>query len=153
MTEQLLPLGDGWFQWAEAPDDVEVTVLLEEADDGRHHITTVQISGRVAADVLRGIPIGRIEAAANAAIHTGRTQRTGQARIPERYRDATGAHGYPDGLYDAVASAYRMLAASSPRPVAELAAANDIPLSTAQRWVREARRRGKLPPGRPGKAG
>jgi transposase-like protein len=39
------------------------------------------------------------------------------------------------------------------RPVAELAGANEVPVATAQRWVKEARRGGLLAPGRPGKAG
>jgi hypothetical protein len=42
---------------------------------------------------------------------------------------------------------------TSPRPVADLATANEVPVSTAQRWVKEARRRGLLAPGHPGKAG
>ena len=52
-----------------------------------------------------------------------------------------------------MATAYRHLAATSSRPVGELADANDVPVSTAQRWVKEARRRGLLAPGHPGKAG
>ncbi len=45
------------------------------------------------------------------------------------------------------------LAHTSPHPIAALAAANDVPHTTAQRWVRESRQRGLLPPGRPGKSG
>jgi transposase-like protein len=37
--------------------------------------------------------------------------------------------------------------------VADLARDNAVPVTTAQRWVKEARRRGMLAPGRPGKAG
>ena len=61
--------------------------------------------------------------------------------------------GYPDAFYVAVAAVYRQLAATSPRPVADLARDNAVPVTTAQRWVKEARRRGMLGPGRPGKAG
>lgn len=52
-----------------------------------------------------------------------------------------------------MAAVYRRLAATSPRPVADLARDNAVPVTTAQRWVKEARRRGMLAPGRPGKAG
>jgi transposase-like protein len=78
-------------------------------------------------------------------------RRTG-ATIPARLR-TNAVRGYPDAFYDAIASAYRHLAASSPRPVAELAEANGVPVTTAQRWVKEARRRRLLAPGHPGKAG
>ncbi len=61
--------------------------------------------------------------------------------------------GYPDSFYVAVAAAYQTLAHSTASPIAALASANDVPHTTAQRWVREARHRGLLPPGRPGKAG
>ena len=63
------------------------------------------------------------------------------------------AQRYPDAFYDAVATIYRHLAATSSRPVGDLAEANGVPLTTAQRWVKEARRRGLLLPGHPGKAG
>jgi len=36
---------------------------------------------------------------------------------------------------------------------ANLAEANGVPVSTVHRWVKEARRRGFLPPGRPGRSG
>jgi hypothetical protein len=61
--------------------------------------------------------------------------------------------GYPDAFYDSIAAAYRTLVTSSSRPVSELATANNVPITTARRWVKEARRRGLLSPGHPGKAG
>jgi len=61
-------------------------------------------------------------------------------------------HG--DEFYCQVASIYsELLRFGSANPVATLAQRNNAPLSTVQRWVREARRRGFLPPARPGKAG
>lgn len=61
--------------------------------------------------------------------------------------------GHPDAFYVAVAAVYRRHAATSPRPVVDLARDNAVPVTTAQRWVNEARRRGILAPGRPGRAG
>jgi hypothetical protein len=74
------------------------------------------------------------------------------ARIPSRLRNTAGG-GRADEFYAAVAGVYRELAQNSPRPVIELAEANDVPVTTAHRWIKEARKRGYLGPGRPGKAG
>jgi hypothetical protein len=59
----------------------------------------------------------------------------------------------PASFYRQVAAVYTGLAAHSRRPVVELAEANAVPWSTAQRWVKEARRRGFLPPGQKGRRG
>jgi hypothetical protein len=54
----------------------------------------------------------------------------------------------PDAFYRAVADAYSWLAGRVRRPAVELAAANHVPTTTIHRWVKEARRRGLLGPGR-----
>jgi hypothetical protein len=59
----------------------------------------------------------------------------------------------PPSFYKQVAVVYTRLAGQSHRPVVELAEANEVPWSTAQRWVKEARRRGFLPPGQKGRRG
>lgn len=167
---RLVALDDDWHEWC---DDVpsaagggpRVRVRVGEGDDGRLHLVGLHVDGPLSAEVLRSIPVGRIEAAANAQLHPsaaspfdGEWLGTGPWPAPDAgvvppglWRDATG--GYPDEFYDTVAVVYRRLAASSHRPVAEMAGANDVPVTTAQRWVKEARRRGLLAPGRPGKAG
>jgi hypothetical protein len=160
MAARLVPLDDDWHAWVDdgpAPGGgpVTVRVRVDEGDDGRLHLVDLHVEGRVSAEVLRSIPIGRIEAAANAQLHASAPDRPpGRARatIPARLR-TNAVRGYPDAFYDAVASAYRHLAATTHRPVAALATANGVPVSTAQRWVKEARRRRLLAPGRPGKAG
>jgi hypothetical protein len=155
---RLVPLDHGWHAWVDpaagrgAPT---IRVRVGEGDDGRLHLVDLHVEGRVSAEVLRSVPVGRIEAAANAQLHPSAPDappRRRSATIPARLR-SNAVQGYPDAFYDAVASTYRHLAMSTPRPVAELAAANDVPVTTAQRWVKEARRRGLLAPGRPGKAG
>ncbi len=125
-----------------------------EGDDGRLHIVDLYVAGAVSAEVLRSVPVGRIEATANAQLHptAAGPPRKRAATIPPRLRD-NAVRGYPDAFYDAVAKTYRHLAATTARPVGELADANQVPVTTAQRWVKEARRRGLLAPGRPGKAG
>lgn len=60
----------------------------------------------------------------------------------------------PDSFYRKVAEMYSALtAAESHRPASEIAKANEVPPSTVHRWIKEARRRDLLAPGRPGKAG
>ena len=160
MAPQLLPADKGWHEWREGPaprgkNKTRVLVHLTEARDGRFHLDGLRIEGSVSASLLRSIPVGRIEAAANAQFHGGVAQGKGRAvnaRIPNSLR-SNAVQGYSDGFYETVGRAYQSLARSSSKPVADLATANDVPVTTAQRWVREARRRGKLPPGRPGKAG
>jgi len=156
--QPLKPVEDGWYEWTDTPTGTRLLVSLVEADDGRYHVDGLQITGPLSAELLRSIPLGRIEASANALLHGsgagsgGRQRPRANARIADSLR-ANAVQGYPDSFYDAVASAYRTLVSTSSRPIAELAAANEVPITTAQRWVREARSRGKLPPGRRGKAG
>jgi len=59
----------------------------------------------------------------------------------------------PDGFSVRVAEAYREYALRTRAPAVEIAAEASVPVATARSWIREARRRGKLPPGRKGKAG
>jgi hypothetical protein len=155
MTARFRTRGDGWYAWVdETPAPVAVHVRFEARDDGRLRLVGLQIEGPVSAETLRSVPVGRIEAAANAQLAHGLVapKRKVNARIPETFRD-NAVRGYPDAFYDSVATAYRSLVANTSRPVSELAYANDVPVTTAQRWVKEARRRGLLAPGHPGKAG
>jgi hypothetical protein len=121
--------------------------------NGRYHVEELRLLGGVSAERLRSIPLGRIEAAGNALLHGSGGARLGvPARIPQELRSSA-VRGYPDRFYEAVAAAYHTLAAMTPKPVVALAEANEVPVTTAQRWVREARVRGMLPPGRQGTSG
>lgn len=151
----LVPLGDHWYRWDEGIDaSSELRVHAAVQADGRCHLDALEYEGPLSAALLRTIPVGRIEAAVNAlAVHGTIDRRaTLEARIPEQLRGSA-VPGYPDEFYEAVARAYRTLAAVSPRPIVDLAEANEVPTTTAQRWVKEARQRALLPPGRRGKAG
>ena len=152
MAAALEAAEDGWYEWVAAPAGTRILVQLEQAPDGRFHVAGLRLAGRLSAEVLRSVPLGRIEAAANALFHGGAPPGRAAATIARDLR-ANAVPGYPDTFYDAVATAYRSLVATTSRPIGELAQANGVPATTAQRWVREARRRGKLPPGRPGKSG
>ena len=156
MTTRFRLAEDGWYRWLEAGRrESSVLVQVAEGDDGRLHLAGLRVDGPVSAELLRAIPVGRIEAAANAQLHASAPQvpsRRPRARIAPSLR-SNAVRGYPDAFYQAVASTYRHLVTTSSRPVAELAAANDVPVTTAQRWVKEARRRQLLAPGQPGKSG
>jgi hypothetical protein len=61
-----------------------------------------------------------------------------------------------DEFYDAVACVYRQVVGAGLNPAPVIAAANpeiDGKVSTVHYWIRQARKRGKLAPGRRGKAG
>ena len=60
---------------------------------------------------------------------------------------------YPDSFYKQVSEIYGNLSQFTDRPVLEIAEANGVPATTAHRWIKEARRRGFLGPGRKGKTG
>jgi len=65
-------------------------------------------------------------------------------RRPQRITD--------DFLKD-VAAQYRWVSAAGELPGPAMAEQTGAPVRTVQRWVYEARKRGLLPPGRPGRAG
>lgn len=60
-------------------------------------------------------------------------------------------HG--DDFYRRVAALYRDLSALTRAPAVAIAEGADVPVTTARRWIKEARARGFLPAGRAGKAG
>ena len=59
----------------------------------------------------------------------------------------------PDGFAERVADAYREYVMETRSPALKIAEEAGIPVGTARGWIREARRRGKLPQGRPGRTG
>src|SRR5215207_2159998 len=183
MRGRLFPVEGDWCEWRQDPA-LPVTVLVRVTADpgGRLVLTGLRVDGAPTAELLRSIPVGRIEAAANAQLSvvddaivpaappgrqdapTAREPQLSNAgwEAPDPVRAVlrrthtppapTGARR-PDDFYRDIARAYLDLAQSSARPAAELAEANRVPATTAHRWIKEARRRGFLPPGRPGKAG
>lgn len=148
-----------------------VEVKLRQLQDDRLEIVELRLLdvGRpITTDDLRRIPLGRIEAEANRATRTreaegalrriARTQTEPDVFASPRRRVsarivAPTTRPYPDAFYERVAAVYRELAARGNRPAAEIAEASLTPVSTVHHWVKEARRRGCLPAGRPGKVG
>jgi hypothetical protein len=234
---RLFPVDPDWCEWLQEPPlPGTVLVRVVAGAGGRLVLAGLRIDARPTAELLRSIPVGRIEAAANAQLtivdnavvpvvpvhrprrrgradprsgdgwettdphralarpgpplpgglprragetgaggktgatgaghETGARRSGGGARLDWSAADAAGVRvqlppaeigagqrGRPDSFYRDVAHAYRELAQSTARPAAELAEVGGVPVTTAHRWIKEARRRGFLPPGRPGRAG
>jgi hypothetical protein len=187
MRGRLFPTEGDWCEWHQDPPLAGTVLVRVTSDGGRLVLAGLRIEGMPTAELLRAIPVGRIEAAANAQLtivddvvvpapqarwpnprpHLGPSGDGGwetpdpngavtrpTRRGPAPPADNGGAgRGRPDAFYRELARAYLQLAQDSTRPVAVLAESNGVPVTTAHRWIKEARRRGFLPPGRPGKAG
>jgi hypothetical protein len=178
---RLFPVADDWYEWRQEPPlACPVLVRVSVASGGRLVVSGLRIDGAPSAELLRAIPVGRIEAAANAQLSVINDvivtnvpansrprpliapdsgddgwETTDPAQATERAdrADLARTRGRPDVFYRQVADVYLDLAQDSHRPASEIADTHGVPVSTAHRWVREARRRGFLPPGRPGKTG
>lgn len=74
---------------------------------------------------------------------------TGEPREPLSRPDGTD----PEAFAKQVARAYNEAIVTSPSPAKLLAEEAGVPVTTVHRWIREARRRGALPPARKGRAG
>jgi hypothetical protein len=175
---RLYHLEGDWYEWRQQPAlPATVHVRVASGSGGRLGLAELRIIGEPTSDLLRAIPVGRIEAAANAQLaviddavsprpprqrrHPTRPPGDGNDRgweqpsslTPTASPRAGRSRGRPDQFYAEIAEAYRQLAQTSRRPAGDLAADHGVPVTTAHRWIKEARRRGFLAPGRPGKAG
>jgi hypothetical protein len=154
-------------QWIplDHPDYPGVSAVQLETIGGRLTVTGVQVqrSQGVRADDLK-VPVERLEAALAAQFRSDRErvsrkltaawESTRQAPTRRELRVRTPKGGrYPDQFYAAVAALYMRLVAAGEQPTPAIAEANDLPETTVHRWIREARRRGFLPPGQRGRAG
>ncbi|SRR6266540_663714 len=178
-----IPSGAGWLYFAgpsnpAGPDAPPAAVHFTRDDRGRWRADGLWVAApALDSDMLRRLSIPAYEAAANTPAAVARLEQSAQD-LDERFertrkRTRTWLDGQmlkasgrrpsarlkvppgakPDSFYAKVAAVYRQLAASSNRPAVELAEANDVPVTTAHRWVKEARRRGHLPPGQKGRRG
>jgi hypothetical protein len=108
---------------------------------------TIANVGGVTGEAIRTLPLRQMEAFLNRQYG-----RPAEPRPPIRFRVPKGSGKKPDDFYRQVADAYEFLAQTTRAPAAEIARRNRVPLTTAHRWVREARTRGFLPPGQKGKS-
>jgi hypothetical protein len=153
-------------------------VLLRVRDQGgRLQITELYMATgqALSARILREVPLGRLEAWVNRGdvreaieadmnlpgpdfggtaeqFHYGRPvvepRRTKAPRL-----NVPARRPYPDEFFRKLADLYARLAREGERPAKTIADANGIPMGTVYGWIREARRRGLLPPARQGTRG
>ncbi len=100
-------------------------------------ILTLADDEAIGPETLREFPLRQIEAILNAGDPDPDRERLGR---PEG-RD-------PDEFAQLVAGAYNAHSVMGPRPALAMAREAGVPLSTVNRWIRDARRRGALPPPR-----
>jgi len=79
--------------------------------------------------------------------------RVARPKKPVRPRLTRPDGASPEEFYPRVAAAYAEYAPRTRAPAKEIAIEAGVPVTTAHRWIREARRRGFLTPARKGKAG
>jgi hypothetical protein len=148
--------GDKWGAIDLVVPGIRVYATWDEQHDGRMVVTGLCLRGSadrpLTAEALRLVPIGRLEAAAN-EVRRG-TAEWWLEKVPPLTRPSARPSGTdPDYFYKLVGDHYRWHSAISHKPAAKMAEASDVPVTTVHRWIREARRRGFLPPARRGKAG
>lgn len=169
--ERLAATRGGWVLYRSVDPTVTAWIRFEERG-ARLVAVDLSVAQGIDTDTLRTLPFGRIDAWANSpdAKHLrewlggpapnfaevekmNRLTSKGPA-IPELGLDVpAGRADYGDDFYKKVAQRYTSAAWRVRAPAAALAEANGVPVTTARRWVKEARTRGFLPAGRAGKAG
>lgn len=156
--------------WSLSRPDGGIHVKVTE-EDGRWTVTDVYVHGHgVTMADLQEVPLRQLDRIMNLGtpdgIHGAADPSLAELRklaasappeLPNPASDRprlTRPDGTdPDGFYTVVADAYREYATRMRNPAIEIAGEAGVPVATARTWVREARRRGKLPEGRKGKAG
>jgi hypothetical protein len=87
-------------------------------------------------------------AAINDSVAAGLSPGDDPAELPLTRPDRTD----PTAFYGRVARRYMTLVPKTAKPAPAIAQEAGVPVATARRWINEARRRGLLPAGRPGRA-
>ena len=172
--EPRVSLLQGQAGWAEVtwPPDHLAHVLFALNDDKKTVRVAELILKEPTADALRSFPLARIEAAADAGgfmlgfamTYTNpkppdldehfrkiKKQQASNKKAGRFTLERPEGRFLDDGFYIRVAKAYREAVALGLSPRKTLAKDSHSATDTVARWVGEARRRGFLPPGRPGK--
>lgn len=143
-------LGEDWQAVDGVHEGMRTYVLwVREQPDARPTIGGLCFSGgRVTRELLRSTPIARLE---NLRISM---DKRADNRLPHGWPPLERRKGDdPERFSERVASYYQAFAAISPSPTKDMSEHSQVPMPTMRGWIREARLRGKLPPGSRGKAG
>lgn len=143
-------LGEDWQAVDGIHTDLRVYVRFDGESEGRPKISGLCLGGgQITTDVLRAVPISRLE---NLPALLDDAQSRGQF-LSELVPLVRRKGDDPEEFSSRVAMYYRIFAATSSKPAKEIADHSNVPVATVRGWIREARLRGKLPPGTRGKAG
>jgi hypothetical protein len=162
--------GDGWVAYTPPNQRYAVRIHVSfKPGPGRWVIDEIRYAlPRITARELRDLPLGQIEVWVNELVQQGFVDVL-QAKLSDAVQfgnppagvltwvdklpaaPAKGAKG--DEFYRRIGEVYGKAAVASTRPAADLAKVWEVPVTTVHRWVREARRRGHLPPAEPGRRG
>jgi hypothetical protein len=171
----------GWVRYYDDQHPEPVWVRVQQTLGGRLVIRELYLSAdndlgteRIDSDQLRRLSLARIEAMLNGSKDLvlkgldeepgpkephGPVERTPMVRTETSVSVVGEKLGpphprpRPDSFYQDVASEYLLAASVSGRPAVVLAKGAGVPVSTVHGWVKEARRRGFLPPGQKGRRG
>lgn len=142
-------LGAEWQAIDGVREGVKVYVRWQQEDGGSRLSGLCVVGDEITTDVVRSIPVGRLANLPGLiAEGVSREQFLHELTPLARRKDDD-----PDEFSNRVAWYYRVFAASSSRPAKDIADHSHVPVATVRGWIREARLRGKLPPGKKGKAG
>jgi len=178
-TVRLMTMAHGPAGWVEVRwhlNDRELAGYIRLAFDrthGRYVAAELRLLDPT-PEALRSLPLVKIIDAVNAsdniAVHVAQHLRDPAPKDLVRYfekaRSGTGpvlplerefrlsrpsGRRLPDDFYEQVARAYTEAVAYGLNPRKTLAADSGTPADTVARWISEARKRGYLPPGQPGR--
>jgi hypothetical protein len=175
MKSSLWVYDGGWVYVPTPGSDLEIRMRFAERPEGRLEAIDVWISRKegISATALRNVPLAQIEALANSPVMakallekmhgpsaTSEPELEGVKNrlaslapaepmpLPPAKLEVPASRKKPDTFYQEVATAYMTLASMDRRPATVLAEQNNVPITTVHRWVKEARARGFLAPGR-----
>lgn len=175
-TEPQINAEDGWVSLPGPNGQGGVHARLGAVRDGRVVITDLYFHApEITSSLLRSISIARIEAMGSTPANGGEWDKLAdialgkhrpltfselRKRVPKKVTPAPvvpalsrpgGAD--PETFYRQVAQAYNAAVVTTRGPAKLIADQAGVPVTTVHRWIREARRRGYLPPARKGRAG
>lgn len=167
MTMRMVAAADGWVT-IEVEPDLVVHIKRGIGPKGEYICAGLLVEGEIDSTTLQRIRPARllsqaapllklVEIADDFGDDRSTTLESLRTRVPKAVRNPQRRKlGRPDGtadFYQRVAVAYTSASAESDTPAMVLAEENDVPPDTIRRWIKEARRRGLLAPGRKGRAG
>jgi hypothetical protein len=153
------------------PDSVEIRFARDSKEGDRPVYVAVRRNTGLTASDLRRFPWTRMMRFADTMVRMPDPVTGAAPRNPAHLTDVQialrgaapstpprprrpGRRGHSDDHYMTVAAEYQALCQDGNRsPTATLAGRHFVSRNTAAGWVREARKRGLLPPGRRGRAG